>query len=284
MLPRLGLDERAGLLGGPGFFVGALAGEGVKHIGNRHDACCQRNGLAHQALGVATAVPFFVVAQRHFMRQGQHAATVRANDFSADFRVAAHHVPFLGRELAGLLQDGVGNANFAHVVHGRGVQQVVRPLRMAARRQCQQAGKVAHADDVHAGFVVFVFGGAAQALHDLQACGRQLVHAHEREVGFHARTHHGGAEGLGDVVHAAHVETMGFVGHIVQGGDENHRNGARGGIGLERAAHGVAVHAGHHHVEQDQFGLLLARNLQRARAIGGKQQAVVGTQNLAQHL
>jgi predicted hotdog family 3-hydroxylacyl-ACP dehydratase len=34
----------------------------------------------------------------------------------------------------------------------------------------------------------------------------------------------------------------------------------RGRVGLEGTAHGVAVHAGHHHVQQDELGLLLTRH------------------------
>ena len=89
MLPRPDWMSAQACLAGQA--CGALAGEGVKHIGNRHDACCQRNGPPDQALGVATAVSIFVVAQRHFMRQKPTTPPLCVPMISAaDFRVAAH--------------------------------------------------------------------------------------------------------------------------------------------------------------------------------------------------
>jgi hypothetical protein len=103
-------------------------------------------------------------------------------------------------------------------------------------------------------------------------------------VGAHARAHHRRADRLGDVVDRAGLEAFHLVGRLGQGGHENHRHRRRGRMGFQRRAYFVTGHPRHHHVQQDQVGLLLARQFECARAILGKQQAVVVLQDLAQQL
>lgn len=52
-----------GCLYRPGFLVGTLAGQGIEYIGNCHDTPLNGNRLALQAMGIATAIPFFVMTQ-----------------------------------------------------------------------------------------------------------------------------------------------------------------------------------------------------------------------------
>ena len=59
---------------------------------------------------------------------------------------------------------------------------------------------------------------------------------------------------LGDEVIGAHLAGPVVVGGLVLGRQDEDRAVRRGGIRLEGAADLVAVHAGHHHVEQDQVG------------------------------
>ena len=51
---------------------------------------------------------------------------------------------------------------------------------------------------------------------------------------------------------------------------EHHRDRRESGVGLERGERLVAVHPGHHHVEQDRVGPFPARRVDAGRAaVGG---------------
>jgi hypothetical protein len=101
--------------------------------------------------------------------------------------------------------------------------------------EAEDAREVAHADHVQAGLVVLVFGGQAEALDDFQARGAQLFHAHQRQVGAHARTHDRRADRLGDVVDRAGLEAFQLVVGIGQRGHEDHRDRGRSGSALSAA-------------------------------------------------
>ena len=100
----------------------------------------------------------------------------------------------------------------------------------------------------------------------------------------HPRPHYRGADGFGQVVHTAGGKAFDLIGNIVQGRDKNHGHGGRLRLGLERAADRVAIHARHHHIEQNQIGRVFPRQLQRPLAISGELQAVLLLQHLAQDL
>src|SRR6185312_12206798 len=57
----LEIGER--LVVAPGVLVRPFGGQGVEHIGNRHDARVEGNLLATQPVRIATAVPALVVPQ-----------------------------------------------------------------------------------------------------------------------------------------------------------------------------------------------------------------------------
>lgn len=284
MPARLVRDVCQGLVHRPGALVGADRGQGIEHIGDRHHACGQRNGRAAQAQRVTAAVPLLVVGQGDGACQLQDAVLVRTDDLGANRRVLAHDLPFAVVQRPGLEQHRIGHTDLAHVVHGGRVQQLVGPFRAAADGQGQGLGKVAHAQHVHAGLVVLVLGRAAQALHDLQPRLAQRLGTHQGQVGADACAHHGRAHGFDDVVHATGFEALGLVAHVGQGRDEDHRDAAGLGPGLELAANVVAVELRHHDVQQDQVRGLLPCQLQRPGAVGGKLQAVVIAQDLPQHV
>ena len=67
-------------------------------------------------------------------------------------------------------------------------------------------------------------------------------------------------------------------------GDADHRDVARGRVGAQALHHLVAIHAGHHHVEQDQIGLRAhARQVQRSGAGVGRAHGVLVAQQLTEH-
>src|SRR5215472_14046456 len=61
--------ERVG--GRAGFFVGAVAGDGVVGVGDGDDARAKWNGFAGERAGVTGAVEKFVVMQDHFANVGE---------------------------------------------------------------------------------------------------------------------------------------------------------------------------------------------------------------------
>ena len=73
-----------------------------------------------------------------------------------------------------------------------------------------------------------------------------------------------------DVVDRADVEALLLLHLLGLGGKEDDGNVARGGNVLQSPADLIAVHAGHHHVEQDEIGLFGAvGDGQRLLAVGG---------------
>ena len=85
-----------------------------------------------------------------------------------------------------------------------------------------------------------------------------------------------GWQGLVQVIDRAQPESDLFVAHVVLRSQEDDRDVERPQIGLEAAADVVAVHVGHHHVEQDQAWLRLRlRGPQGIGAVGGKSHPIV---------
>src|SRR5690606_25485711 len=114
MLATLLPQVRHHLLQGPGPLVGPLARKGVAHVHHREDPRREGDLLALEPPGIAAAVPALVVAVGNIRRLaqvgngGQHLETVQG--------VALHDLPLLRRQLAGLQEDGVGDADLADVV------------------------------------------------------------------------------------------------------------------------------------------------------------------------
>jgi len=73
-------------------------------------------------------------------------------------------------------------------------------------------------------------------------------------------------KGLGDVVVRSHFETGHLVLQLALGGE--HDDGDLGGL-PDLFAHGPAVHAGQHDVQQDQVGLELVELVQPGQPVAG---------------
>ncbi len=112
-----------GRLERPGLLVGALAGQGIKHIGHRHDARRQRDLLPRQPQRIAGAIKALVMAGDDI---GQHVGVVNAVEAKlADHQVdhllplagvALHDLELFRGQLARLEQDAVRHRNLADVV------------------------------------------------------------------------------------------------------------------------------------------------------------------------
>ncbi len=80
-----------------------------------------------------------------------------------------------------------------------------------------------------------------------------------------------GTDRFGDVVHGATVEAAFFVFRPIHGRDKNDRDVPCGRCGPQLGENLVAIHFGHHHIEQDEVrGRCAERNLQGTTArVGG---------------
>ena len=92
-----------------------------------------------------------------------------------------------------------------------------------------------------------------------------IVVALELEVQPDARAQHLLVDRLVDKVHGPAGQRQRLAGRRGVGRHEDHRDVARQDTLLERCAHRVAVHARHHHVEQDQVGFVASQQLERLR-------------------
>jgi hypothetical protein len=81
----------------------------------------------------------------------------------------------------------------------------------------------------------------------------------EEDVATDAGLDDSGRERFMDIIHGADLETTGFVFGAGLTGKEDDGDFACRGISLEARTDFVAVHAGHHDVEEDEIGLFLGR-------------------------
>ena len=121
--------------------------------------------------------------------------------------------------------------------------------------------------------LLVVEGGPAGGEVDVEAAdGDRLLRRgrlgglHAAQDGAHAGDHLGPAERLDDVVVGAELEPDDAVGLGPAGGEDDDRDAA---AGADRAADVAAVAVGQVEVEQDQVGLELLLQLQRAGGRGG---------------
>ena len=230
---------------------------------------------------------------------------------AAQFGMGLHDGPLRGSQFAGLVQNLVGDAHLADVVHGgRACQQAD-----TAWRQCvlkagvpfEQFGQQRHVAlgtrQVLAGFGIACFGQVRQRA-NAHLLG-QVVFGHapghfgfERgililepvacllglQLGAYPGQHNGRRDGFCDVVHRAQAQATLFLVRAGECGQENDRDAGAECVSLQCLQHLVAVHARHHHVKQYQIGpWRAAGHLQAAFAVVGGQHPVVRLQQFTQH-
>src|SRR5215467_7040829 len=102
----------------------------------------------------------------------------------------------------------------------------------------------------------------------------------QRELRPHPGKNDGARERLVYVIHGTDIEALLLVDLVDLGGKKDDGNVARSRVVLELAADLIAVHARHHHVEQDQVWLLGAgRDGQRLLSVGRH----LGPERVRQH-
>ena len=126
-------DDGQGLFDGEALLVAALGDQGVEHVRHRHDPGGQRDLIPLHAVGIALPVPALVVEFRQPLRFVQvmgfrHRLGGAGDDLLPRQGMVLHLGIFFVRELAGLVQQGVGNLDLAHVMERGGVDHIVHIL------------------------------------------------------------------------------------------------------------------------------------------------------------
>ena len=112
------VKDRERVLVGHAPAVRAIRGQRVEAVDDREDARADGDVGAADAIGIARAVPVLVV-----MPDDRHDGIRkidRREDLRANRRVELHLLVFGRRELAGLVEDVLGNRDLAGVVQQRG--------------------------------------------------------------------------------------------------------------------------------------------------------------------
>ncbi len=86
-------NQVKGIFTVPGQAVRTVAGQGIKHINHRKNACFKRDFIPFQPAGVASTVPFFVVAVGDV--EGWPQVFNRIEQILGILRMKAHHHPLL---------------------------------------------------------------------------------------------------------------------------------------------------------------------------------------------
>ena len=138
----------------------AVLAHRVEAVDHREYARGLRNLLALKPVGVAAPVPTLVVMaddRDHRVREIHALHDLRAHD-----RVHLHLVELGGRELAGLVEDVIGDGDLAHVVQQRARLERFY-LRLAQPEMAGQPARVnLHAVDVIVSDIVFGIDGRGE--------------------------------------------------------------------------------------------------------------------------
>ncbi|MOA34606.1 hypothetical protein D3C78_1559900 [compost metagenome] len=92
------------------------------------------------------------------------------------------------------------------------------------------------------------------------------------QLGAYPRLDDDGLDGLGDVVGGPEGQALLFALRIGEGGEQYHWDAVGVGVGAKLLEYLVAVHAGHHHIQQNEIGFRLATGDAQALlpALGGE--------------
>lgn len=152
-----GFDLGDGPGGGPGFFIDAVTGEGIEDIDDVHDACGEGDVGGGVLVGVASAVPAFV------MGSGDGACGLEeggvCEDGLAGGGVLLHALAFVGGEGSWFFEDVVGDGDFADVVQDGVSAEGFGVEGGEAEVECQVVGVKLDASDVGPGVLIAGFGG-----------------------------------------------------------------------------------------------------------------------------
>ncbi len=131
--------------------------------------------VAPEAERVAAAVPALVVGQGDLLGQLEERRLAPRENVAPNVGVGGHDAELVGRQLAGLQKDGVGNSDLAYVMQGGRQPDQLHHLVGKSKGQSQQCRDTAHALRVLAGVIVAKFGGQGQPLQNLDPSPFQVA-------------------------------------------------------------------------------------------------------------
>ena len=110
------LDESARVRYVPGLFIDPRMRYGVEHINKRSDPCLERDAFAGYTVGIPSAAPLLVVAERDISRKLQYGQPRCPENRMAYYRVLLYYFKLIGSQLVRLVQYSVCYADLSHVV------------------------------------------------------------------------------------------------------------------------------------------------------------------------
>ena len=117
------LNDPTGFLVGMGLLIGPCADDRIIYICQPDYLRTERNLIALQSIGVAAAVPTFMVAAADLSRVDQYLVFIPwvqpLNDLISADGVHPHSLHLLFIQAAGETEDLVGNDDFADIMHRR---------------------------------------------------------------------------------------------------------------------------------------------------------------------
>lgn len=156
-------NDAAGFFVGEAFFIAAVAAEGVVVVAEHDDAAGDGDLVASEAAGVSGAIPVFVVGDGYVASHFEEAGVGAFEDLGTAEGVAFHDFTVFDIEGASFTDEEVGDGDFADVVHGGGAEDEFLVGFGPADVAGDDAGVVADALDVGAGFVVLIDRGPGEA-------------------------------------------------------------------------------------------------------------------------
>jgi hypothetical protein len=136
-------------------------------------------------------------------------------------------------------------------------------------------------DEQDPGIEAGLGGGQRQGIADPEfargerALAQLVGHRLEAHEAAHPAEQGGVVHGLGQEVVGPGVEAAQAVRGLVEGRDHHHRDMGRERVVLEVPADLEPVHAGHHHVEQDEVAEALLADRDRVPAIHGRERVEI---------
>ena len=287
-----------------GLFVATLTRQGIVDVSQGHNLCGDGDLIPFQTVRVAAAVPALMVPaadgighldQLRLLLEGQLVQNIRT-----DGGVGFHRLKFFLRQLAGLVQNRLRNADFADVMQrgGRADEENIRrgqAVFVGFLHQCaqQNVGGGLDVQHVQAAFSVAELHNMAQNVNHRGAAffffvdllGHQthqpLLLGVQHQRVDDAAAHHGHIKGAADIIGSAQIiGTLHKAGRIL-GRNHNDRDFVNPVVFVHHGQHVKAVHVGHHDIQQKQVDTGVC--LQNGHSLT----AVLGFQNLiavAQHL
>ena len=286
------------------FFVAALARQCVVYIGHRHDLRGDGNLLLFKPVRVAAPVPALMMPAADSVGRLDKVGLLQERQLFQNFRtdrgVGLHDLEFFLRQLAGLVQDGLGDIDLADVMQRRsGADE--RNIRggqvvfVGFLHECvqQNIGGCLDMQHVQTAFPVAELHNMAQYVDHRGAAFLFFIDllGHKADQALllgvkhqgidDAAAHDGHVKRTADVVGSAQIiGALDIAGRILR---RNHDDGdlVDPVVFVHHGQHFKAVHLGHHNIKQKQVDV--RRGLQNGHSLS----AVFRLQNLitvTQHL